>query len=257
MAKLTANIRNCGSLAETEVASMYQLFSGYYECTSPALFEADLAEKTHVIVLHSETKLCGFSTLSLLESNQHDKLPTQCRVLFSGDTIIHHDHWGEQALALAFCNFAGQVKAQQPKIPLYWFLISKGYRTYRYLHLFSKVYWPSFRNEPMPELQHLLDTLASKKFGDCYDAATGLIRFPQSRGHLRTNWADIRDNMLERPEVKFFLQSNPRYTEGEELACITTLEKGNLRSIARRAFVDGELSVSDPLNFLAVPTDVE
>jgi hypothetical protein len=109
----------------------------------------------------------------------------------------------------------------------------------------------------MPELQHLLDKLASKKFGDYYDPKTGLIRFSQSRGHLRTNWADIRDNMLERPEVKFFLQSNPRYAEGEELACITTLEKDNLRSIARRAFMEGELSALDPLSFLDVLTGVE
>ena len=250
MANLKASIQKRESLTESEIAGMCQLYLDYYEGSSLNLFTSDLAEKTHVIMLYSDTKMCGFSTLSLMDLDRGaGKKPEQYRALFSGDTIIHHDHWGEQALAEAFCTFAGQVKAQKPQTPLYWLLISKGYRTYRYLHLFSKDYWPSYRTNTSVELKYLLDELANKKFGEFYDPSTGLIQFPNSRGHLRENWANIRDNMLERPEVKFFLQSNPLYAEGVELACFTLLEKDNLRSIARRAFIAGEVSASDPLMF--------
>jgi hypothetical protein len=58
--------------------------------------------------------------------------------LFSGDTIISHHHWGEQELAHAWCYFAGQIKRQCPELPLYWFLIVKGHRTYRYLPAFTR-----------------------------------------------------------------------------------------------------------------------
>lgn len=249
MQKLKATVLDRNNLSAAEIAEMYQLFSEYYEGISLDLFENDLAEKTHVIVLRSVNRLCGFSTLSLLETAQY-------RTLFSGDTIIHHDYWGEQGLALAFCNFAGQVKVQQPQIPLYWFLISKGYRTYRYLHLFSKVYWPSIHQAAAPELKHLLDILAIKKFGTHFNPATGVIRFPQSRGHLKSNWACIRENMLERPEVNFFLQRNPNFAEGEELACITLLDEDNLRSVARRAFVTGQRVASESLTATMMPTNV-
>ncbi len=240
MSQIAVTVYKRADLGELEIAAMYALFADYYAETTVAHFRADLDEKTHVILLYTESKLCGFSTLTVLEPAKNpdeDELPY--RALFSGDTIIHRDQWGEQGLALAFCNLAGQLKAQQPNRPLYWFLISKGYRTYRYLHLFSKDYWPSYRKENMPELQGVLEVLARQKFGAYFDAATGIIQFPHSRGHLRPDWTKIRPNLLDRPEISFFLKRNPYFAEGAELACITSLEASNLRSAAHRAFVAG------------------
>lgn len=270
MSKLIASVRERASLSPDEVAAMYALFEAYYDCTSFALFAADLQEKSHVILFTDGTPdsdtmksgtLCGFSTLTLLQLPGAD-----WRVLFSGDTIIDHAHWGEQALALEFCRFAGQIKASQPDLPLYWFLMSKGYRTYRYLHLFAREYWPGFANDmgehSLPAanattssnaataattantasataLEAILHQVASSKFGAAWDRQAGLIRFPQSRGQLRADWAGVRENLRQRPEVAYFLNKNPRYAEGEELACITLLDESNLRSVARRAFVEG------------------
>ena len=50
---------------------------------------------------------------------------------------------GEQALVGAFCHFAGGLKARDREAPLFWFLISKGHRTYRYLSLFAHRYYPN------------------------------------------------------------------------------------------------------------------
>lgn len=267
MPKLIASVRERASLSPGEVAAMYALFEAYYECTSFALFAADLDEKSHVILFADNTleqgTLCGFSTLTLLQ------IPgAPWRVLFSGDTIIDHAHWGEQALALEFCRFAGHIKASQPDLPLYWFLMSKGYRTYRYLHLFAREYWPGFAHDThrsdnimadsntdnaasgdtsrhkLPEhrataLEAILHQVAHFKFGEAWDRQSGLIRFPHSRGQLRADWAGVRDNLRQRPEVAYFLHKNPHYAEGEELACLTLLDESNLRSVARRAFVEG------------------
>lgn len=249
MSRLTATVRERDGLLQSEVAEMYALFADYYECTSPALFEADLSEKSHAILMHSETRLCGFSTLALIDIPSVASFPPpSSRALFSGDTIIQRDYWGEQTLALEFCRFAGRMKAQRPAAPLYWFLISKGYRTYRYLHVFSKRYWPSFRCDSDAQLQTVLNIVARIKFGNSYDVESGLIRFPFSQGHLREPWAGVRENLHGRPEIDFFLRRNPRYAAGEELACITLLDEGNLRSIARSAFVEGLIAGSAHLD---------
>jgi hypothetical protein len=236
MTQLAATVRNRADLRACDIAEMYALFAGYYADTSEAAFRADLADKTHAIVLHAGGRIAGFSTITLMES---PPAGPRYRTIFSGDTIIDREHWGEQGLALAFCKFAGTLKAQQPDVPLYWFLISKGYRTYRYLHLFSKQYWPSYRDRAAPALKQVLDALATRKFGAYYDPASSVIRFPQSRGHLRPDFAGVRDNLRERPEVQFFLERNPNFAAGEELACITLLETDNLRSVALRAFTAG------------------
>jgi hypothetical protein len=238
-AKLVARVQTRATLSRADIATMYGLFAAHYDCTDATLFETDLAEKSHVILFHDGEKLCGFSTLTLF-ALPATAAHAACAALFSGDTIIAPDYWGEQALALEFCRFVGHIKAAQPALPLYWLLISKGYRTYRYLHLFARHYWPSHQTSALDSgLEAMLDRIASHKFGAAWERASGLIRFAHSRGQLRPDLAEVRAHLRERAEIAFFLDKNPRYAQGEELACLTLLELANLRGVARRAFLKG------------------
>lgn len=235
MGKLQAQVRERASLGDADIARMYELYAAYYDATSFALFADDLAAKSHVIELTAGGMLQGFSTLALLPF-EHDGEANLA--LFSGDTIIEQAHWGEQALVAAFCRFAGRLRREHA-LPLYWLLISKGYRTYRYLSLFARDYYPQHSAVTPDAMQARLAMLAQRKFGAAFDAATGVIRFTQSRGHLKPAWADVRDHLRTHDVVGFFLARNPGYAAGDELVCLTELTEENLRSFARRAFVEG------------------
>jgi len=221
---------------------MYRLYESYYDATSPSLFRSDLDGKQFVITLREGGELRGFSTLALIEFAFES---CAGRALFSGDTIIDHRYWGEQTLARAFCHFAGRIKAAEPAVPLYWWLISKGYRTYRYLTAFSKNYYPNPFAPAPPGLRVCVDALARMRFGSAYDPELGVIRYPESRGHLKPQWAIVKASARERPEVSYFLERNPRFQQGEELCCLTALDANNLRSFARRAFLGGFDEQSD------------
>jgi len=216
---------------------MHALFDLYYEGGSRAVFERDLADKCHVIELHDAGQLRGFSTLALFTIEQQGR---PVRGIFSGDTIVHHENWGEQALARCFCQFAGSVKAQAPEVPLVWLLISKGHRTYRYLHLFARRYVPAIGVPTQPADAALLDALCQHRFGAAYDPLRGVVRLDAAVAtRLRPRWCDLRENLRQQPEVGFFLERNPHFAQGEELACLCELEPANLRSFALRAFRQG------------------
>jgi hypothetical protein len=234
--KLVARVRNACDVSESDALEMFRLYDAYYEGTQFALFSHDLAGKTHVIELRSKGILRGFSTVQVIEFELGG---TRNRAIFSGDTIIDSAFWGEQALVDAFCGLAGQLSARQPQCPLYWFLICKGYRTFRYLSVFAREFYPNPETDTPESIRRRLDCLARGKFGDAYDPVTGLIRFPQSRGRLRTRWAEIRGHLLEQRIVRFFLERNPGYRAGDELACLAELSERNLRSFAKRAFIAG------------------
>jgi hypothetical protein len=97
------------------------------------------------------------------------------RIVFSGDTIVEREHWGTQALAFGWPRHAGRLKRERRDVPLYWFLIVKGQRTYRYLPTFACEFLPDWRGAPAPHLAELLTVVAREKFGEAYDPATGLI----------------------------------------------------------------------------------
>lgn len=225
------------ALSARDRRAMYALYERYYEASSWRLFEADLAAKDRALVLRDETgAVQGFSTLAVYE-RRFEGAPL--RVVFSGDTIVDERHWGQQALALAWLRLAGAIRAERPGVPLYWLLISKGHRTYRYLPAFSRMFHPSPDPATEAPLRALKDFLACDRFGAAYDAAAGVVRFPESRGHLRAAYAEVPAAHLRLPEVAFFLARNPGYARGDELVCLCELAPHTLRPLARRAFAAG------------------
>ena len=132
-----------------------------------------------------------------------------------------------------------QLPPSRPTRPVYWFLITKGYRTYRYLHAFAHRYFPHPHEATPPEMQACMDTLAKSRFGDAYRADLGIVQFDPVRGYLRPPWSGIRAGLRPRPEVRLFLDRNAGYVDGDELVCLTELSESNLRSIARREFLCG------------------
>lgn len=237
MDQLNPEIRQAASLGTDEIQSMYSLLIKYYDSCEYEQYVSDLLDKDYIVMLKDTSGvLQGFSTAKILNY----KLNGQAgRAIFSGDTIIHHDYWGSQALPLAWCYLAGKIKAEKLDTPLYWFLIVKGHRTYRYLALFSKQFYPTWRYDTPRSVQDLIDCLAIERFGDAYDLHKSVIHFEKSQGHLKNDWADIPEHLLIKKDVKYFLQRNPNYHRGDELVCLTELCQSNLRSFALRAFNKG------------------
>ena len=237
MDKLSASYHEVDSLGDALRESMFALFNQYFDAVTMERFLHDLESKTIVILLQdSDGNLQGFSTLEVIYFETDDG---PASALFSGDTIINHQHWGDHQLTYAWCYFAGQVKQQNPDVPLYWFLIVKGHRTYRLLPAFTRKFYPNRLEEMPPNLQKIVDQLATAKFGDAYRPAAGILHFPQSHGHLRPEWAELSDDVKAKPHVAFFLQANPGYTSGDELVCLTELCEQNMRFVSRMAFIEG------------------
>ena len=237
MGELTGRVHRVADLDAETRTSMFVLYEQYYGGTAPEIFHADLADKHFVVILRDEAQvLQGFSSLKVWEQELAEE---PVRIMYSGDTIVHSDYWGQQALAFTWINFSGALKAEAPDVPLYWFLLVKGHRTYRYLIAFYRVFYPAYNRSTPPHMQAFLDQLATAKFGEFYDPRHGIVHFPTSRGHLKDNWADIPEKDLRRPDVQFFLERNPGYAQGDELVCLTELSSDNQKPLAARLFAAG------------------
>ncbi len=222
--------------AET-VQAMFELYSYYYAGTDVTTFQTDLNNKKWVILLYDgQQQLRGFSTLTLFETLYANKLQ---RTLYSGDTIVDHQFWGQHELARAWIRFSGEIKAEQPLVPLYWLLIVKGHRTYRYLSAFCHDYYPA-HDKPVPQYtQGLMNQLAQEHFGINYNSSRGIVSFQKPHGHLRESWSQIAKNVKKRAEVQYFLDRNPNYERGDELVCLCELSQENLKPHAQRIFLSG------------------
>lgn len=215
--KLAWRIRTIDELHPETVDAMWSLFSRYYADVARERFEADLREKDSVILLRDEgRKLRGFSTLVHLEGEVDGEA---FGAVFSGDTIIDHRFWGQTALQQAFFRHLVARKLKRPFRPLWWFLISKGYKTYLLLARNFPTYWPRHDRPTPPHELALLDALARAKYPDAWRPDLGILRFEEKLGRLRGSVAPIGARDLEDPHIRYFVERNPGHAAGDELVC--------------------------------------
>ena len=214
---------------------MYALFRQYYEGVSENQFESDLAAKDTLVILRDDAGvLRGFSSLAV---SSHVCGGAAARVAFSGDTIIERAFWGSPAFSFSWIRHIAAVAAEAPGVPLYWLLIVKGHRTYRYLPAFARVFVPDWRGRDDPGLAALRDDLAANRFGAAYDREAGIVRCAQPAGRLAPEWAAVSAREAQRLDVRFFLRRNPGYALGDELVCLCPLRPDNMQPLARRIYL--------------------
>ncbi len=220
-----------GTLSAAQRDCMFSLFATHYAGVTQDCFAADLAVKTWVILLLDEQeRIRGFSTQELYPV-EHGGIAR--KILFSGDTIVEPACWGSQELVRGWCAVAARMLREGGSTPCYWFLISKGYRTYLYLPLFFKSYHPHHQGTGT-ELKSLLDELARAKFGSSYDPISELIQFEPPQARLGAGLDDIPQNREHDPAVNYFLQRNPDFAQAVELACLATISLENTHGIGTR-----------------------
>lgn len=231
-ARLSGQVKCVADLSARERDEMYGLLSSYFANTSRQQFECDLAEKDWVIIL-CETmtnSVQGFSTLMKLRLTIAGEPAV---IFFSGDTIIGREYWGEMVLPKLWGRHVFGLADQIRDARVYWFLISSGYKTYRYLPLFFREFYPSHGRPTPPPVKQMLDQIGQFKFGGGYDAESGVIRF-QKASPLQPGVAEITPHRLIDPHIAFFLSANPGHDNGDELACLAELSRDNLTPAGRR-----------------------
>ena len=136
--KLSGQILKSEDLQQEEIEAMFSLMQTFYDDVSRNVFISDLMDKDYCILLCNDGgEVVGFSTQKIMSFDMGGRM---IHGVFSGDTIIHKDYWGSFELYTVFARFFFAYAEKYDDF--YWFLISKGYKTYRMLPLFFNDFYP-------------------------------------------------------------------------------------------------------------------
>lgn len=236
--RLTGGVKLVAMLAPHERERMFQLLGENFTNTARQRFEADLAEKEWVILLREEQSgvIQGFSTLMQLEVELGGE---QVTAFFSGDTVIQRDFWGRTVLPRLWSRHVFRLAAALKRRKVYWFLICSGYKTYRFLPVFFREFYPRYDRSTPDEIKQLMDALGERKYPQEYDPVTGVVRFDKPSA-LKEGIAAITPGRLQDPHVAFFAKVNTGHVWGDELVCITEISPDNVTSAGRRMIGEEE-----------------
>lgn len=229
---LTSNAIAISDLSATDIRSMFRVFSENFGSATTEIFERDLGNKNWVILLRDDEtgELEGFSTLALYETHFNGK---PISVVYSGDTIIRREYWGTPELPRSWIHTVLEKSVNMVQ-PLYWLLISSGYKTYRFLTVFYKEFYPRYDKLTPLEIQAIMEYLAMQRFGSDYHCEEGVVRFKNGATPLRDGIAEVTDERLHDPHVAFYISKNPGHINGDELVCITQVHPDNFTAAGKR-----------------------
>ncbi len=210
---------------------MRALLEDQFRDVTPSTFDADLDEKDAAVLLaDADGRLAGFSTLLRIETAHADGRPVTA--FFSGDTVVRPDARGAALLPRLWSQHVFAEAARHRERDTVWFLLSSGYRTYRFLPTFFRTFAPAHDGRAGAADRALLAALASARYGDRYEPTTGVVRLAHP-----TPLRDGADDLARRlgdPHVAFFARANPGWARGDELACLTRIHPDNLTEAGRR-----------------------
>ncbi|MDZ4231132.1 MAG: hypothetical protein U1B77_04875, partial [Dehalococcoidales bacterium] len=228
---LQAHVTPVNQISEVQILTMLRIMQTYYLNVDAVQFRTDLKEKDLVILLHEEGAIRGFSTWLLTE---HEMPEQKVNIIFSGDTIIEKAHWHSLALPIAWGRLMLSALARYPDRELYWVLTSKGHKTYRFLPVFFREFYPAFmKNTPVFE-EALLHSFASHRFGNRFNPATGTLTASDKAQKLIPGVADITEARRKDKHVAFFERMNPGCTQGDELVCLARCHPDNISPFIKR-----------------------
>jgi len=218
---LKGKIAKINKLTHCQKEKMYSIMTKYYANITEETFYSDLDKKLEVVLLCDENDVIhGFTTLAIFLYDERTQL------LYSGDTIIEKECWGKNNLMPIWLNNA-MSHAEKFDGKTYWLLLTKGYKTYKFLHTFFNKFYPCVDTGTPHELQKIIDKFAIEQFGSKYQ--NGI--YVAGKDFLKEEFDDTDETKMKNKHTTFFLEKNPNYKIGDELVCLTELSLDNLNKL--------------------------
>lgn len=231
MKNISSRIVSIASLSVRQIEQMFRLMAKYYQNMVKETFLKDLREKKEAILLVDQSGMIrGFSTIAAMACDIGGETVS---AIFSGDTIIDKDYRNNTELSNCFCSYLWS-NAQGDR-RCYWYLISKGYKTYRHLSVFFNDFCPSFMNETSEFERELIEKLSRIRYGGRFNKETGILEAENGAVCLKCGLSERESANLDNPHIRYFFEKNPGFIQGDELACIAEVRSDNITKAFRRA----------------------
>jgi len=226
---LRGEVKQIAEFTEKDISDMYCLMYQFYDDTKEEVFRKDFLDKEYCLVLYNDkSDIVGFTTQKIIEVDVKGKT---VHGVFSGDTIIHKDYWGDVELFKVWANFWFPYAEQYDEF--YWFLICKGYKTYRMLPVFWTEFYPNYKYETPEYEQCIMDAYGKYLYPEDYNPTSGVVEYRFTKDKLKMGVADIGEKELKNKDIAFFCEKNPNYIKGNDLVCLAKIDKEVLKKRVR------------------------
>lgn len=207
-------------------------FAERFTDTRRETFEASMREKTEAFFLRDaqSRRLVGMGSVDVYTVEHAGERRI---VIYAGNTMFEPEVRGASLVRRIGLRCFLRARLRHPLRPVYLFFDTYSYKSYLMLPRNFDEFWPR-RDRPMPaDIAAFVDELGRRRYGERWDAERRLCR-PAGR-KLKSWVATASERDLADPDIRFYVASNPGYTEGDMLAVLVPLHLRNWLEVLRNA----------------------
>ncbi|MFT6121985.1 MAG: hypothetical protein ACJAWS_000525 [Oleiphilaceae bacterium] len=234
--RLSTRFYSIKNVSVPQLLEMHKLFTQYYNNTDLQTFTTDMGNKTGVFILEDKTRrrIVGFSTWTEMDVSRRGQ---KALGIFSGDTVVDKNYWGNRELQKSFAKKLFATKLKNPSCPVFWLLISKGYKTYLLLTNNFHKFYPNHQTYNK-QLESIVDEYCTKLYPAAYCQESRLLDFGDKYQKLKEGVAGITLEMKEQNrDIRHFEKLNPTWDKGTELPCAGEVTISMLLDFMKRNMV--------------------
>jgi hypothetical protein len=198
--------------------------------TTRAHFEDDVRRKDEVVLVREGARgeLLGLATVHTYATRYAGR---KVWVIYAGNTLLDPRLRGFNVFhKVGFESFL-RVRLRNPLAPIYFFFDTYSYKSYLMLARNFGEYWPRRDAEMPADVAAFIDQLGRERYGKLWDPERRLCRGTGEK-KLKPWVAEITPADLAIPEIRFYVEQNPGYREGDMLAALAPLSLPNWIALA-------------------------
>lgn len=227
---LSLDIRRISSLADDERDAIWSFAARFTDATREGFEQSFTNKRDAVLIKDARTgELVGLGGVAVEELPLGD---SRCVVIFPGDTLFDPKVRGKSLVQGLGLLYYLECRLKRPTLPVYMVYGTFSYKSYLMLPRNFRTFWPR-QGAPMPAReQALLRDVAERFYLDVRERAGGAL-VARTTKRLREGVATVDEAALRDPDIRYFHEQNPGYTDGEVLLCLIPLHTANWLSVGR------------------------
>lgn len=223
---------------------MWSVYRHYYHYTKES-FLARIAKNNYYSMYTIDGRIVGFTGLrigrAVIDGEKH-------LFIYFGQTVIDAAHRGKSLIAVTGMKLYLKFWREILSSKTYFWADTLTYKAYLVFAKSLEEYYPTRRMETPEHIRKVIGHIGQKHYGDQFNPGLGTVRKDQVL--VNDPCIHIPLKYQEDPDIRFYTQANPGYTQGHGLIALAPLSGANfmrlINRLMRRALRTATASVFQP-----------
>lgn len=215
-------IKSTEKLKSNKREEMWSVYHSFYHYSKDS-FMIRFEKNTHYALYFSKNRLIGFTGLRIENPIINNK---KRLLIYFGQTVVQPNFRGQSLFRRTGLRLLRKYFLSAVDSKIYFWADTLSYKAYLSFSKSVKTCYPS-RNQPLtPEIQAVRNYLGDKYYGPKYCRKNGTIQ--KDRVLVNDHLVRVRPKALIDPDVKFFIQINPKHEIGNGLLTMAEFKPGDI-----------------------------